>query len=110
MVRADQAGLAVLQAHHLRADPRSPLGLDEREHIRRGDGRWLLADDREEHFEVEGHGQPAVQPEPGTGERQVLINDRMPQRDRLKLSTVERALQQRGPGHGWGAPFRIVEP
>src|SRR5205814_3381767 len=49
--------------------------------------------DLEEHLQVVGHGQPGAGPGPRRHEHQVVIQQRMPERDLLDLAVCRRAAQ-----------------
>ena len=88
-----QPRLTVLDPHDPLPAARGALRGQEREHVRRGHLRRLLADHLEEHLQVIRHRQPRVGPRPRRHELQVVIHQRMPERDlpRSPPSAVERA-------------------
>jgi hypothetical protein len=61
--------------------PGSSLSRQEPEHVRSRDLRRRPGHHREEDLQVEGHGKPGVGPGPGSHERQVVIQQRMPEPD-----------------------------
>ncbi len=80
-----QTRLAVLQPHHPVAEARFSLLSQEREHVRRGPLGRRLGDTPEEDLQLRRHRQPGIDPGSRRNEGQVLIQQRMPERDRRQL-------------------------
>jgi hypothetical protein len=81
------------RAHRYAYRPRTPLRGQESKHVRSGHHGRLLADDLEEHLQVVGHGQPGVGPCRRRHEHQVVVQQRMPERDLLDRTVCRRADQ-----------------
>ena len=116
-----QARLAVLQPHHPGAAARSALGLDEPQHVRGGDLGRLLHHLGEENLEVIGRGQERIRTSPRGDEFEIVVEQRMTERDGPKLVarhrldqagsiTDKRGLRSRGPtpANGGGSTVKIT--
>ena len=90
-----QTGLAVLQSHDPLAVTRGALGGQEREHVGRRHLCGRLGDRPEEDLQIRGHRQPRVGPGPHRHERQIVVQQRMPERDRLQLGPAAMTDQTR---------------
>ena len=88
-----QARLAVLQPHDPLPAARGALRGQESEYIRSTHYGRLLANDLEEHLQVVGHGKPGVGPCTRRHEHQVVVQQRMPERDLPDLTVCRRADQ-----------------
>jgi len=80
-----QARLAVLQPHHPLTQTGSALKGHEREDICGVHLGRFLGNHTEEDLQIRGHRQPGVGPGSRRNESQVVIQQRMPQRDRGQL-------------------------
>ena len=78
----------------------------EREHIRRGHLRRLLADHLEEHLQVIRRRQPRVHRATRANELQIGVDQRMAERDRSKLRPIHHALHPRHEPHRKAPPSR----
>src|SRR5260370_15991277 len=65
----------------------TPLISEKSQHVRRLHFRGRLADDREEHLEIEGDSQPGIPSGACPDKRQVLIQQRISQLEALELGT-----------------------
>ena len=93
-----QPALAVLDADHHRAVAGFALGLDERQHVGGDDIGGILADDREEHLQIERSGDDRIRSRLRRHQFQIRVQQRMTEPDQVTAARscgVEQARDER---------------